>query len=117
MLGRMIAIDLNGRRIAWTHRQRMPLASSLLATAGGVLFMGDVNRVFGAYDQRNGELLWSTRLPAAAESTPITYSVGNRQYVAVVSGEGSHLGSYNRGLVPELGEPVTDISLVVFALR
>jgi alcohol dehydrogenase (cytochrome c) len=116
-LGRMIAIDLNARRIAWTHRQRMPLASSLLATAGGVVFMGDVDRNFGAYDQTDGALLWKTRLPASAESTPISFMVGKQQYVAVVSGEGSHLGQYNRGLVPELGEPVTEISLVVFALR
>jgi alcohol dehydrogenase (cytochrome c) len=115
-LGRMIAVDLNARRIVWTHRQRMPLASSLLATAGGVLFMGDVDRSFGAYDQSTGAELWKTRLPASAEATPISYSVNGRQYIALVSGEGSHLGSYNRGLVPELGEPVTDISLQVFAL-
>jgi alcohol dehydrogenase (cytochrome c) len=115
-LGRMIALDLKTRRVAWTHRQRMPLASSLLATAGGVLFMGDLERNFGAYDQDSGALLWSTRLPAAAEATPISYSVNGRQFIAVVSGEGSHLGTYNRGLVPELGAPVNDISLQVYAL-
>jgi alcohol dehydrogenase (cytochrome c) len=94
----------------------MPLASSLLATAGGVVFMGDVDRNFGAYDQDSGALLWSTRLPASVEATPVSYAVKGRQYIALVSGEGSHLGSYNRGLVPELGDPVTDISLQVFAL-
>ncbi|HMA11368.1 MAG TPA: PQQ-binding-like beta-propeller repeat protein [Steroidobacteraceae bacterium] len=115
-LGRMIALDLNSRRVKWTHRQRMPLASSLLATAGGLVFMGDVDRNFGAYDQDSGTLLWSTRLPASVEATPVSYAVNGRQYIALVSGEGSHLGSYNRGLVPELGDPVTDISLLVFAL-
>jgi alcohol dehydrogenase (cytochrome c) len=115
-LGRLMAIDLNSRRAIWTHRQRMPLASSLLATAGGVVFMSDLARNLSAFDQDSGVLLWQTRLPAAAESTPVTYAVGGRQFVAVVSGEGSHLGSYNRGLVPELGDPVTDVSLQVFAL-
>ena len=115
-LGRLMAIDLNARRALWTHRQRMPLASSLLATAGGVVFMSDEERNFSAFDQDSGALLWQTRLPAAAESTPVTFAAGGRQFVAVVSGEGSHLGSYNRGLVPELGDPVTDISLQVFAL-
>jgi alcohol dehydrogenase (cytochrome c) len=115
-LGRMMAIDLNARRIVWTQRQHMPLASSLLATAGGVVFMGDVERNFGAYDQLTGAQLWKTRLPASAEATPISYSVDGRQYIALVSGEGSHLGSYSRGLVPELGDPVTDMSLQVFAL-
>ncbi len=111
-----MAIDLNARREVWTYRQRMPLASSLLATAGGLVFMSDLARNLSAFDEDSGALLWQAQLPAAAESTPITYAVGGRQFVAVVSGEGSHLGEYNRGLVPELGEPVTDISLAVFAL-
>ncbi len=115
-LGRLMAIDLDTGRTAWTHRQRMPLASSLLATAGGLLFVSDQDRNLSAFDQDSGQVLWSTRLPAAAESTPVTYSAGGRQYIAVVSGEGSHLGAYNRGLVPELGEPVTDLTLVSFAL-
>lgn len=115
-LGRLMAIDLNARRAVWTHRQRMPVASSLLATAGSLVFMSDLARNLSAFDQDSGALLWQARLPAAAESTPVTYSVNGRQFVAVVSGEGSHLGSYNRGLVPELGEPVTDISLQVFSL-
>jgi alcohol dehydrogenase (cytochrome c) len=114
--GRVTALDLDGRRVRWTHRQRMPVAGSLLATAGGLLFMGDLGRNFGAYDQQTGALLWQTRLPAAAESNPITYAVGGRQYVAVVSGEGSHLGINNRRLVVELGTPKTELELIVFAL-
>lgn len=114
--GRMIALDLAQRREKWSLRQRLPMAGSLLATAGGVLFMGDLGRNFGAYDQDSGALLWQTRLPASAESNAITYSAGGRQYVAVVSGEGSHLGLSNRRLVVELGSPNTDLQLVVFAL-
>jgi alcohol dehydrogenase (cytochrome c) len=115
-LGRMIALDLNTQRVQWTHRQPMPLASSLLATAGGVVFMGDLDRNFGAWDQTSGAMLWTTRLPASAESTPIAYSVGEQQFIAVVSGEGSHLGVNNRRLVPKLGSPKTDLELVVFGL-
>lgn len=115
-LGRVMAIDLTTRQVRWTHRQRLPMASSLLATAGGIVFISDLGRKFSAYDQNSGAVLWQTQLPAAAESTPITYSVGGRQFIAVVSGEGSHLGSYSRGLAPELSEPKTEISLVVFAL-
>lgn len=116
-LGRVVAIDLPGRRVLWTHRQQMPLTSSMLATAGGVVFVGDVDRNLSAHDQDSGQLLWRARLPAAAESTPITYAVGNRQYIAVVSGEGSHLGTYNRRLVPELPAPNSEISLVVYSLQ
>jgi alcohol dehydrogenase (cytochrome c) len=116
-LGRMLALDLTTQRVLWTHRQPMPLSSSLLATAGGLVFMADLERHFSAYDEATGERLWRTTLPAAAESTPITYAVNGKQYIAVVSGEGSHLGTSNRRLVPTLGAPNTEISLVVFALR
>ena len=116
-LGRMMALDLATQQVKWTHRQRMPLASSLLATAGGVVFMSDLERSFSAFDQDSGAVLWHTKLPAAAESTPITYAVNGKQYIAVVTGEGSHLGLANRRLVPELDEPNTQISLVVFALK
>jgi alcohol dehydrogenase (cytochrome c) len=115
-LGRVVAIDLQERRVLWTHRQPMPLTSSMLATAGGVVFVGDVARNLSAHDQATGALLWRTQLPAAAESTPIAYAAGNRQYIAVVSGEGSHLGTYNRRLVPELPSPINEISLVVYSL-
>jgi alcohol dehydrogenase (cytochrome c) len=114
--GRLMALDLATRQVRWTHRQRVPLASSVLATAGGVLFIADLARNFSAHDQGSGKVLWQTRLPAAAESTPITYTAQGRQYVALVSGEGSHLGVSNRGLVPELGNPRTDLALLVFAL-
>jgi alcohol dehydrogenase (cytochrome c) len=114
--GRMIAIDLATHRVQWTHRQTAPLASSLLATAGGVVFMGDLARNFGAWDQVSGAVLWSTKLPAAAESTPVTYAVGDQQFIAVVSGEGSHLGTQNRRLDSTLAAPKRDIALVVFAL-
>jgi glucose dehydrogenase len=79
--------------------------------------MGDLDRRFSAWDQDSGAMLWQTRLPAAAESTPISYAVEGRQYVAVVAGETSHLGVNNRRLVEELGEPNSQLELVVFALR
>lgn len=115
-LGRMVAVDLATRRVLWTHRQRAPLISSLLATAGGLVFMGDLGRNFGAFDQTSGARLWSTQLPAAAESTPVSYAVGGQQYIAVVSGEGSRMGQNIRRLDSSLGSPKPEITLHVFAL-
>lgn len=114
--GRIMALDLATRSVRWTHRQRMPMAGSLLATASGLVFAGDLGRNFTAHDQDSGAVLWQTRLPAAAESNAITYAVNGRQYVAVVSGEASHLGTNHRRLVVELGAPNADIELIVFAL-
>jgi alcohol dehydrogenase (cytochrome c) len=114
--GRLAALDLRTRKIAWTHRQRIPMASAALATAGGVLFTGDLDRYFTAYDQANGKILWRTRLAAAPESFPVTYALDGRQYVAIVSGGGSAFGAGGRGLVPELLAPAAGVTLTVFEL-
>jgi alcohol dehydrogenase (cytochrome c) len=114
--GRLAALDLKKRQIVWTQRQRIPLASAMLATAGGVLFNGDLDRYFNAYDQSTGKILWRTRLNAAPESFPVTYAVNGRQYVAVVAGGGSAFGAGGRGLVPELLSPAAGVTLVVFEL-
>ena len=59
-------------------------------TAGGLLFIGATNfdRLFRAYDKRNGKLLWKTTLPAAGNATPAVYAVNGRQYVVIAAGGG-----------------------------
>jgi alcohol dehydrogenase (cytochrome c) len=114
--GRIAALDLQTRKILWTHRQRMPLASAALATAGGVLFAGDADRYFAAYDQSSGKVLWRTRLNAPAESFPVTFAANGRQYVAVVAGSGSPMGAASRAFVPEVTAPAAGVTLVVFEL-
>ncbi len=116
LFGRLAALDLGKRQVSWTHRQRMPIAGAALATAGGVVFNGDLDRNFYAYDQRDGKVLWRTRLAAAPESFPVTYEVDGRQYVAIVAGGGSAFGAGARGLVPELGQPAMGLTLTVFEL-
>ncbi len=116
LFGRLVALDLKTREIRWTHRQRMPIASSALATAGGLVFNGDLDRYVTAFDQDSGAVLWRTRLNAAPESSPITYSVAGRQYLAVVAGGGSAFGANGRGLVPELMSAAAGVTLFVFEL-
>jgi alcohol dehydrogenase (cytochrome c) len=116
LFGRLVALDLKTREVRWTHRQRMPIASSALATAGGLVFNGDLDRYVTAFDQDSGAVLWRTRLNAAPESSPITYSVAGRQYLAVVAGGGSAFGANGRGLVPELMSPAAGVTLFVFEL-
>ena len=114
--GRLVAVDLPKRDILWTHRQRIPYASAALATAGGLLFAGDVDRYFYAYDQKTGKALWRTRLDAAPESFPVTFEAAGRQYVAVVVGGGSPFGAASRSYVPDVMSPAAGTSLVVFEL-
>jgi alcohol dehydrogenase (cytochrome c) len=114
--GRLAAMDLQKRKILWTHRQRIPPASAVLATAGGLVFAGDVDRYFTAHDQTTGKVLWRTCLQAAPESFPITFSANGRQYVAVVAGSGSPFGAAGRGFVPDVVAPAAGVIVVVFEL-
>ena len=59
-----------------------------MTTAGGVVFAGDLDRYFRAFDVETGEILWESRLGHAAHGYPITYAVGGKQYVAVPTGLG-----------------------------
>lgn len=103
--GRLEAIDLETRKPLWITRDRAPMTSGVLATAGGVLFAGAFDRFFRAYDQASGQVLWQTRLNDVSSATPITYSAGGKQYLAIATGQGGfHAASY-AALVPELVSP------------
>jgi alcohol dehydrogenase (cytochrome c) len=103
--GRLGAINLATRKVVWTDRQRAPTTSSVLATAGGVVFNGSIDRVVKAYDGANGKVLWETRLNDVPSSAPMTYSVNGRQYVAVVVGNGGAQAATWPVLVPEIQNP------------
>ncbi|MGE0383937.1 MAG: PQQ-binding-like beta-propeller repeat protein [Gammaproteobacteria bacterium] len=87
-LGRLSAIDVRTMGTRWSVVQRAPFTSGALATAGGLVFAGDLDRWFKAYDAATGEVLWKARLGAPAHGFPITYAAGGRQFVAVPSGLG-----------------------------
>lgn len=87
---------------------------SLVATGGGVLFGGDVNGRFRAFDQRTGKVLWEINLGSPVTGYPISYAVDGKQYVAVSTGV-SLTQSGLSGLTPEL-RPSTGNNLFVFAL-
>ncbi len=88
----------------------------MLATAGGIVFNGSADRRFSAYDEMTGKVLWETRLNASPSSSPITYSVGGRQYVAVVTGGGGAFDAAGHGLAPELDAPGGGTQVTVFEL-
>lgn len=115
--GRMQAFDLQNRTVLWTDRQHAPMTSGVLATAGGVVFAGGLDRMFTAYDETTGQRLWSVRLSDVPGSAPITYAVDGRQYVAVVVGFGSLYTTGFTQLVPDIATPPRPSSAIyVFAL-
>ena len=96
-VGRLDAVNLETRQITWTVRQRAPFTSATLATDGGLVFAGDLDRMFRAYDGATGNVLWETRLNDIVSSYPISYSVNGKQYIAVVAGvAGPRVGNLNR---------------------
>jgi glucose dehydrogenase len=68
----------------------------VLATAGGLLFMGEGNGNFNAYDAATGEVLWQYDCGAGVNAPPITYEVDGRQFVAVAAG-GNQLFGFKQG--------------------
>jgi alcohol dehydrogenase (cytochrome c) len=114
--GRIQAINLQSGKTVWTIRQRAPISSAMLASAGGIAFNGSRDRYFRAYDQSNGKVLWETRLGAAPSSFPITYTVNAIQYVAVVAGGGNPLDTQLDPLTPEIVNPTVGTTLWVFQL-
>jgi len=65
----------------------MPNIGGPIITASGLIFIAaTMDRNFRAFDIDTGDELWREKLPATTMTTPITYDVGGRQYVVVVSG-------------------------------
>lgn len=103
--GLLSAIDLASGKIRWQHRTPEPLIGGVLATAGGLLFTGEGNGSFDAFDSANGKLLWSFQAEAGVNAPPITYQLDGEQYVAVAAG-GNQIWGYKQGdyvLVFKLG--------------
>jgi PQQ-dependent dehydrogenase (methanol/ethanol family) len=112
-LGAIHAISVETGRTAWKYEQRAA-TTSLVATGGRLIFGGDANGRFKAFDQETGTVLWEVNLGSAITGYPITYAVGGRQFVAVSTGGSLATGGLN-GLTPEV-RPGSSNTLFVFAL-
>jgi len=112
-LGTVRAISAETGRAAWVHEQRSA-TTSLVATGGGLVFGGDVNGRFRAFDQETGDVLWEINLGSPVTGFPISYGVGGRQYIAVSTGNAGTASGFLR-LTPEI-RPSAGNNLFVFAL-
>ena len=103
--GRIQAINLETHQSIWIERQRAPQTTGTLATAGGVVFAGALDRVFAAYDDTTGKELWRARLGDVPSNAPISYLANGKQYVAMVVGNGGAQAITFPPLVPEIRNP------------
>ena len=108
-VGTVQAISAETGRTTWKYEQRAA-TMSLAATGGGLVFGGDVNGRFYAFDDETGEVLWQINLGSAVTGFPITYAVEGRQFVAVSTGPPRFIN-----LTPEL-RPSVGNNLFIFAL-
>ena len=114
-VGRLAAYDVRTMEELWSREQRAVFLTAALATAGGLVFVGDADRYVRAFDVRNGDVLWETRLGHAVHGYPITYAAGGRQFLAVPTGLGIFRG-LTATLNPEIHQAATGNALYVFAL-
>ena len=112
-IGTLFAISVETGKTLWRYDQRAGMMSSV-ATGGGLIFTGDTNGHFRAFDQQNGAVLWDVNLGSPVTGYPITYSVGGKQDVAVSTGNSLVSSGLNR-LAPDL-KPSNASNIVVFAL-
>ena len=114
-LGKLVAIDVDTMKNLWSFEQRAIFLTGALTTAGQLVFIGDLDRYFKAFDATTGEQLWQARLGAPTQGFPITYSAGGKQYVAVPTGMGVFRG-LTALVSPEIYQPTNGSALYVFEL-
>jgi glucose dehydrogenase len=84
--GPFVAVDVETGKIAWQYKAPQPLIGGALATAGNLVFMGEGNGWFDAFNAKTGDRIWRYNLGAGVNAPPITYQVNGEQYVAVAAG-------------------------------
>ena len=92
--GWLMAVDPIKGEIKWKVQNPEMFDGGVLATAGGLVFQGDGAGYLNAYELASGKKVWSFDARAAIVSAPITYSVGGRQYITVIVGASTGMGTY-----------------------
>jgi len=110
--GTLTAINVNTGKIAWQQKTELPETGGVLATASNLVFAGEMNGYFDAFDAVTGEKLWSQNLGIGVCTPPITYRVKGVQYVAVGAAGCQH----SRGLLKDESKSRFGDTIAIYAL-
>jgi len=99
-VGALRAIDPATGKIAWEHKEAMPLWAGVLTTAGNLVITGTSDGYVKAFDAKGGKELWKFQTGSGVVSVPITWEQDGKQYLGIASGYG--------GAVPLWGGDMAD---------
>ena len=97
-LGKIGAYNVDTMEEVWSHQQRASFHTGTMSTAGNLVFVGDLDRRFKAFDVTTGEVVWETRLGTSVQGHPVSFAVDGKQYIAVTAA----LGGTSPRIVPSL---------------
>jgi glucose dehydrogenase len=96
--GEFCAWDPVAAKKAWAIKEKFPVWSGALATAGDVVFYGTMEGWFKAVDAKSGNLLWQFKCGSGIIGQPISYrGPDGKQYIAILSGVGGWAGAVVAG--------------------
>ena len=91
--GTLSAVDTHDNgKLRWQVKTPQPLIGGVLATAGNLVFVGEGDGNFAAFDATSGERLWGHASGVGVNAPPVSYAVNGVQYVAVAAGGSKYFG-------------------------
>ncbi len=108
--GWMSAIDVNTGKFAWRKHLSLPGVGGALSTSPGIVFSGELNGNFDAFDAKTGSVLWHYPTGSSIIAPPTSYELDGKQYIVVGSGQPGNQ------LVPELPKTNAGSMITAFSL-
>jgi alcohol dehydrogenase (cytochrome c) len=84
--GWLTAFDVTNGKVLWKYHANSPMVANVVATAGGVIFAGEMSGDLLVLDASNGKIVCRHPMGASLAGGIITYAVSGKQYVAVETG-------------------------------